>query len=442
MARPKSLNIRKSLVKQFPQKRLEQLARETGAIKRKRKLKFVSFFWSVVLGFGVGRKRSISGMRRLYQKSTGQAIEESSFYNRFTAGFVRLLQAVASAAITELPGTGRKLRGKLSHFSDLILTDGTIMKLHDMLADTFPGVRTNHSPSSLKLHAVLSIIGKGDSSIKLTPGNRHDGPVFKVGKWVKNKLLLFDLGYYRYQLFSCIQNNGGFFVSRLKACSDLEIVSENITCRGRSISLVGKQIQTVAQELKRDVIDVMVKVDYWKRGYKGYQRKNTQTYRVVGVLNHTCGKYHFFITNIPPEKLSAQDIAQVYAARWEIELLFKELKSMYRLNDLPSRKSNVVKALVYASILTLVVSRTLLKAVLEERNIDPDEIPKRRWAVIFCSITHELLAMMARPVADTAKTECLVAQMILNEAIDPNRKRKGIIQSVESGTHKYDPRVR
>ena len=65
---------------------------------------------------------------------------------------------------------------------------------------------------------------------------------------------------------------------------------------------------------------------------------------------------------------------------------------MYRLKDLPSRKSNVVKALVYASILTLVVSRMLLKAVLEKRNIDSDDIPRRRWAVIFCSITHELLA--------------------------------------------------
>jgi hypothetical protein len=42
---------------------------------------------------------------------------------------------------------------------------------------------------------------------------------------------------------------------------------------------------------------------------------------------------------------------------------------------------------MYASILTLVVSRTLLKAVLEKRNIDPGDIPHRRWAAIFCSIT-------------------------------------------------------
>lgn len=442
MARPKSLNIRKPLVKLFPKKRIEQLARKTGVIKRKRKIKIAPFFWSVVLGFGVGRNRSISGMRRLYQKSTGQTIEESSFYNRFSAGFVKLLQAVTAAAIAELPGIGRSLQGKLSQFSDLIVTDGTLMKLHDMLANTFPGVRTNHSPSSLKLHAVLSITGKGKSSIKLTSGNRHDGPVFKVGKWVRGKLLLFDLGYYRYQLFSCIQRNGGYFVSRLKSCSDLEIVSENITCRGRAISLVGKQIQTVAEELKRDVIDVMAKVDYWKRGYGGFQRKDTQVYRVVGVLNPNDGEYHFFITNIPPEKLSGEDIAKTYAARWEIELLFKELKSLYRLKDLPSRKANVVKALVYASVLTLVVSRTLLKAVLETRNISTDDIPRQRWAAIFCSFTHELLTMMIRPAKETAKTACLIAQMILNEAIDPNRKRKRLILSVETGTHKYDPRLR
>lgn len=442
MARPKSFNVRKPLVKLFPEKRLEKIARETGAVKRQRKVKIVPLFWSVILGFAVGRKRTISGMRRSYEKSTGQSIEESSFYDRFSSGFVSFLKTLVAQAIGDLPGIGRSLKGSLSGFADLILTDSTVMRLHDMLAKTFPGVRTNHSPASLKMHAVISVTGKGKSSVKMTPGKRHDGPVFTVGKWVRDKLLLFDLGYYRYQLFACIHRNKGYFISRLKSCSDLEIISQNLTCRGRSVDLVGKSVQTVADTLKREVIDVMVNTVYWKRGYGGYQTQHSQTFRVVGIRNEDEGCYHFFITNIPFEKISAEEIATVYAARWEVELLFREMKSQYRLEDLPSRKRNVVEALVYASILTLVVSRVLLIEIQKAKGISVDETPRQRWATLFSTVTPELLVIMVRPPKETGLHSRLLAQMILYEAIDPNRNRRSLIEAVETGTHKYERRTR
>ena len=43
----------------------------------------------------------------------------------------------------------------------------------------------------------------------------------------------------------------------------------------------------------------------------------------------------WYLTNIPVEILAAEDIARLYAARWEIELIFKELKSHYRMDQIP-----------------------------------------------------------------------------------------------------------
>lgn len=344
--------------------------------------------------------------------------------------------------ITKTPGSMIAKSDTLSRFSDLIVTDATLMKLHDMLAKTFPGVRTNHSPSSMKMHAVLSVTGRGKSSIRLTAGRRHDGPVFTVGSWVRDKLLIFDLAYYRYQLFSCIARNRGFFVSRLKSCSNLQIISQNRQWRGRSIDLVGRSVQGVAGSLKRETVDVMVNVDFRKRGYGGHRRKATQTLRVVGIRNRSDGGYHFFITNVPLDRLSAEDIAQVYAARWEIELLFRELKSQYRLEDLPSRRRHVVEALVYASVLTLVASRTLLAEIQRAMAILPDDIPRQRWAILFNSIAQELLVIMTRSPSETAQHVRLLSQMLFTEAINPNRNRRGLIPAIESGTHYYELRTR
>jgi IS4 transposase len=54
------------------------------------------------------------------------------------------------------------------------------------------------------------------------------------------------------------------------------------------------------------------------------------------------------MTNIPVERLSAEDIASLYGARWEIEMTFKELKSYYRMDQIDSANPNIIKSLVGA----------------------------------------------------------------------------------------------
>ena len=43
-------------------------------------------------------------------------------------------------------------------------------------------------------------------------------------------------------------------------------------------------------------------------------------------------KNHMYFTNISNDVLAAEDIASLYRARWEIELIFKELKSKCALD--------------------------------------------------------------------------------------------------------------
>ncbi len=73
---------------------------------------------------------------------------------------------------------------------------------------------------------------------------------------------------------------------------------------------------------------------------------------MIGIRDPRTGDYHFYVTNIPLEKLAAEDVRATYALRWQVELLFKELKQSYRLDQMPSRKRHIVEALLYAAILT------------------------------------------------------------------------------------------
>ena len=435
MARSDALPLRTTLRKLFPSTWITSTAREAGAVVRERKVDIVSFFWTLVLGFGVGRSRTLASLRRAYQKTTGQTIEESSFYDRFTEGLVGLLKRAVVQALGSTIGVGRALRGPLAAFRDVVLTDSTVVRLHDLLAKAFPACRTNHTKAALKAHVIVSVRGAGKQSVKITAERAHDGPVFLVGQWVKDHLLIFDLGYFRYQLFACITRNGGYFLSRLKAHANPRIVAMNRRHRGRAVSVVGERLRTVTDRLKRGVLDVWVEVEFPHRQYAGRVHRATQRLRVVGIRQGA--GHHFYITNIPPEKLAAEDIRATYALRWEIELLFKELKSHYRLEDLPSGKRPVVEALLHAAILTLVVSRRLLALVRERLGALAERVPTQRWAALLQSVAQEILLALVAPMRETERLVARISDTLLHEAVDPNRTRLPLLRAVEERAHRY-----
>jgi hypothetical protein len=196
MARPKVIPIRAVLSNLFPAAVLLRLARECGALVRRRKVDVVDLFWTLVLGFGTGRDRTLAGLRRAFVRTTGTVVAASTFYKRFTPGLVAMLKQLLDRSLNEMVGIGRELTGVLASFRDLVLTDSTVVRLNSLLEKVWPGSRKNHSPAALKVHAVVCVRGAGKQSIRVTSGRRNDGPVFSVGPWIAGRLLLFDLGYH------------------------------------------------------------------------------------------------------------------------------------------------------------------------------------------------------------------------------------------------------
>ena len=45
-------------------------------------------------------------------------------------------------------------------------------------------------------------------------------------------------------------------------------------------------------------------------------------------------QYSIYITNIPKEKVSAKMIGTLYRIRWQIELIFKEFKSLMKIDSI------------------------------------------------------------------------------------------------------------
>jgi len=170
--------------------------------------------------------------------------------------------------------------------------------------------------------------------------------LLRLCPWLRDHILLIDLGYFKYLFFDRIDRYGDYFASRLKGNANQPIVRVNLRCQGNSVDVMGKKLRGVLPSLKREVLDVEVEVKFRRRKYKGKPSTVIRRFRLVCIFNSESGKYRAYLTNIPIDIVSAKVIALLYGAIWVIELICKELKSHYHLYRIPSENPEIVKCLI------------------------------------------------------------------------------------------------
>lgn len=406
---------------------LRQTAKETGFVKRERKIKPALMFWVLSLGFSVQHQRTLAGLRRLYEEMAGVHINRSSFYDRFTPELARYLHVCVLHGIEKITqNPNRMLKDKLAGFEDLVTQDNTVIRLHEKLAKVWPATRTKKIAAGVKVSLLVSVVADGPKRVALYGERKSDIKTLRIGPWIRDRILLIDLGFYKHHTFVRIDENGGYFVSRLKGGVDPLIVGTNRTWRGRSKNVVGKRLSEVLPKLKRQVIDVEVDIEFKRRKYSGKQRTETKRFRLVAVYNVEDKKYHTYITNISADKLDAEDIAVLYSARWEIELIFKEIKSGYNIDVITTSKPQVVEAFIWIGILALIVSRRVYTLVYSANLENAPRYTHLRWATVFAEKSYRLLdAVLEYANIEVGLVELL--EIYQSQALDPNVNRKRLM---------------
>lgn len=407
------------LTKSLPADFLRDLAKTTGFAQRIKKIDPALFVWNLVFGFGTSLQRTLADLKRRYCTISAESLAPSAFFDRFNDRLVAFLAAILqhlldSSIRSTMP---RKI---LDSFKDVLILDNTIVRLLDSLANIFPGAGMD---AGVKISAILSVASASITRVAIYPGKQADAKTLKLGDWVKGNLLLFDLGYFKYAVFEKIMALKGHFISRLHGNADPEIVSVNQSCRGRAISLVGKKLSNCLPSLKRGILDVMVKVIVSRRSYKGKTTKVPVLLRLVGIMNEETGEYHLYLTDLPVDQFPAAWIAETYRGRWFVELMFKELKSRYGMDVIVTSKPEIVKAIIYSAMITLVVSRRLFVGYRDAMKRGGIKVTQERWAKFLVENAGDLLREVLRR-AEIPFTEQQLWELKLREVEDPTSDRE------------------
>ncbi len=415
------------LRKMFPEEWLRQTARETGLIKRERKIDPTIMFWVLTLSFGVRLQRTLASLKRQYEKEAKTTLSDSSWYYRFTPELVEFLHQCVIHGIEELAKEpGRNLSKKLERFQDVMIQDSTIVRLHSSLSELFPAARTRKVAAGVKIGVLVSAVANGPKTVALYAEKTAEIKTLKIGPWIKDRILLVDLGFYKTQLFSRVMENGGYFVSRIRKNMNPVIVSiEEGVPKSKREGFFGKTVNECIEQLSGKDVDAIVKIAFKRRAYKGKQKDDEMKVRLVAVYNEEEEKYHIYITNIQKDVLNAEDIAKLYGARWDIELLFKELKSKYVLDVLETKNVQVIEALIWTAILTLIVSRRIYNLVRNSTS-NPEKMVRYtqlRWSTIFAENASDLLTVILQDCG-IERTFETVMSVYDSQALDPHVNRE------------------
>ena len=281
MTQRRESQIFREVTSVIPKGRVRRRARELGVVRRHRKVDVVALVNSLVLGFDGGKERTIAGLRRAYERSTGTTLAPSAFYDRLTPELARLLRELADDAFADLDRVGTRMQHALEAFERVFIADGSLVRFDDSLEADYPSVWTNHMKASAKLHVVMDAAGRIPKRVDVVPGSRHDLNVISIGPWLKGGLLLVDLAYYQGDLFKAIEQEHGFVLCRLKKHARFRIVSSE------NGSLDGVTIQHAARMMRGKSFDVQV--DYLYRRIRRRDFSYLELIRFPGHLTEPVG---------------------------------------------------------------------------------------------------------------------------------------------------------
>ena len=266
-----------------------------------------------------------------------------------------------------------------------IFDSSTISLFKDIMGCVGRNPKSGKRKGGIKVHTVVNADEMVPSLVWFSEAKTHDHNFLEKLKCDENTIYVFDKGYNDYKAFEHFTDHKTGFVTRIK---------DNASYISIEKLDIGERIHNGV--LEDEIIEIDVK--------KGKEISKLRL-RKVQFYDRVNKREFEFLTNL--FELRADLIAALYKIRWQIELLFKQLKQNFPLKYFLGDNENAIKIQIYCVLIV-----NLLLAVVKKKL-------KRSWAfsnlVSFCKIHLfnyiNLIKFLENPekdwIIDKAETEQL-----------------------------------
>lgn len=212
--------------------------------------------------------------------------------------------------------------GRRKFRKDFYAIDATeiSLNLHD-----FPWATFRSTVGGVKIHLKYDINYSIPDYLFITNADRHENDTLTSMRLKRGDTAAFDKGYNNYETFGKFCDGKIEFVTRLKENAKYKVVEERPADSGSII--FDKIIEFTGAQTKK---------------------KCPHALRIIKSVDGKTGKSITVLTNIL--SLTAEYVAKMYRARWNIEIFFKTIKQNLRIKKFYGQSENAVKTQIWIAL--------------------------------------------------------------------------------------------
>jgi Transposase DDE domain len=369
----------------FDKENLHNIALESKFIQRSTsKIEGLAFLSLNVFEEASLFQRSLNDECDFLESEFGTIVSKQSLDERYNTYAVKFLKMCFAKMLTDVLVKSTENSAFIEIFNRIRIGDSTSFKLPANLSPFYQSGGGDTGPSSIKMFYEFDLIKGEFLELQIGCGRKNDADFLQNGLSIKPKdLVIKDLGFYQHKEFKKIDANGGYFISRFKSKTNLykknldgefeKVNLTNLLSEIESLSSVHLFLGEEKQPVRLVIAPLPDKVTQ-KRLKQLIKTSKHKKWKLSSDRKLLCG-FNIYITNIA-QNVEDQSILDLYALRWQIELLFKIWKSLFKINEIGHTNIFRFECYILGRLIALCLSQNIqgiFKEHLLMKGFEPSE---------------------------------------------------------------------
>jgi len=234
----------------------------------------------------------------------------------------------------KLSGMAKFKQARFRIKSKILLLDSTTISL---CLSLFDWAKFRKKKGAVKLHTLLDYDGCLPVYVNMTEGKVHDALAAKEITLPGDAVAVADRAYVDFETLCRWAEGGSYFVIRLRSSVKFDRLDEKPLPEGRHEHILVDEYIQLSEEKTR------AKYPKRLRRVVVYDEINNQTIELI--------------TN--QFSWTANTISELYKARWEIEIFFKEIKQLLKIKSFLGTSANAVQIQIWTAMITILILKYL-----------------------------------------------------------------------------------
>jgi len=216
-----------------------------------------------------------------------------------------------------------------------------------------------------RLHVGYDLTTRQVDHIELTDG--RGGENLQRLTYRPGEIVLADRGYARARNLRLVKQDGADFIVRTGWNSlrfkhpdgsefDLFATLRGQKCQQGEVKLHIDEAPNVTERLELRLI-------IWRKSPEQAEAERNRLLKngkkrgtKVDPRSLEAAEYVMLVTSLPADLFSASDVLAIYRFRWQLELLFKRMKSLAGLDELAAKKTELAQAWIYTRLIAFLIA--------------------------------------------------------------------------------------